>query len=276
VVKDLKKEYMQKNNGPKIESEALNFKSDFFKTLKQKEWFWVMNALQSRDDRPKNQLKQFDKIAYDIETSSCHKKRCLSVKLKKIIDHMVTSRVEHKIQSESRAKSPNESEKIDPKTLERCYAEDTNYRAIFSEMKVFDELSKLGLQQIQFLEEASESMPDLKAMDNEQSIFVEVKVINPPKEEEQRMMAPLNNPELLPTYHNWWDLVKGKLDEDLNNAKTKFESVNAYTENHRRWVYVYFVKGVDARLHPKNLFNNDLIRELEEKFKIEIKFFETF
>ncbi|MBU2103116.1 MAG: hypothetical protein ABH865_09615 [Candidatus Omnitrophota bacterium] len=261
----------------------MNFQSDFFKTLAVKRWWWVIEPFEKNNSDAIKQKYEFDNIAYAIEISSDNNKRILHAKLQKIIDHINPLRTSSTLSSGLQPMSLGEFCKSNPKekqNLEDYYAEDTNSVAIFSEIKVFDELTKLGLHEIQFIEEDPQrKTPDLKAIDNNQSIFVEVKFISPPKEEEQGMIARCD--EHVEMYQDWYSRVQKKLLFDLKDAKEKFEAVGAYKANCQRWVYVYIVWGSDAKLSKKNVVEPsemDLFDKatLENKFGIELRFLKTF
>ena len=256
----------------------MNFQSGFFKTLKEENWWWITQALQSSDPRLREQKEQFDSIAHAIEISSCHNKRILHTKLQKIISHIVPSRTGPLLSCGLQQMSLDEfcnNNSNAKNNLEHYYAEETNYISILSEMKVFSELSRMGLREIQFLEETPKrKTPDFKALENSQNIFVEVKFISPPKKEEQGMMARVV--DFVEENQNCWDNVRNKLLCHLEDAKAKFEAVGAYAQDCKRWVYVYIIWGSDAKYKNHENWINSLICELEKKFGIELKFFKTF
>ncbi len=259
----------------------MNFQSEFFKTLRDKNWWWVVDPFKKNNCKAIKQKYEFDNIAHAIETSSCCNKIILHKKLQKIIDHIDPSREGRVISSKLQEMSLDEFCEQHPdaeNNLEHSYAEWTNYVSIFSEMKVFDELRAMGLREIQFLEEVSgRKTPDLKAIEHGEDIFVEVKFISPPKNEEQGMIARVV--DFVEVNENFWESVKKKLFDGLEDAKDKFEAMGAYADNCKRWVYIYIFWGTDANVQysdPESLINDSLISEIENKFGIEPKFFKTF
>ena len=260
----------------------VNLQSDFFRVLEEKKCWWVIKTLESQNPDVNRQLEKFDNIAYSIETSSCHNKRLLHTKCEHIINQITPGRTDFVISRKLQPISLPELYEHQPgvrNILESAYAENVFRASVLSEIRVFDELTKLNIKEIKFLEEESKrKTPDFKVVYNGQNIFVEVKCINPEKEEEQKMMFGLV--EFVELNSDWWEKVKKKLSDALKDAKAKFEAVNAYAENCKRWVYVSIIWwSADASSQheaPEKLITATLIHEFEMEFGVELKFFKTF
>ncbi len=251
----------------------MNFQFDFFRVLAERNCWWVNRALEN--PKAKNQLDQFDGIVYMIESSSCHNKEILSKKCQQIISHIISGRtgwvVSHLLLDDF-CYCSSELKQI----LEFAFAEETCRASLLSEIKVFSELVKLGVQEIQFLEEESQrKTPDFKGVVDDRDVFIEVKYINPSKEEEQRMMV--SDQEFVEQKPGWRDKVRKKIFDHLTKAQTQFESVDAYKAVCKRWVYVSIVLSSDSYPDQSSefLIPNELIHEWEKEFNFEVKLFNT-
>ena len=260
----------------------MNLRSNFFNALEEKKCWWVIKSLESQNSDVKNQLEGFDNIAHAIEMSSPDNKKILGIKRQQVMNYITPGRSNFIFPRSPQALSLSELIQIQPEAkviLEKAYAENVFRASVLYEIRAFDELIKAGLQEIQFLEEVTgRKMPDFKAKHNGQNVYVEVKTINPEKAEEQRMMFGLA--EFVELDSNWWEKVRKKIMDALGDAKAKFEAINAYTQECKRYVYVSIIwwssNATWQHQAPEKLITEQFIHGLETDFDIELKFFKTF
>lgn len=210
-------------NETKKRKSNVNLKSGIFKELANTNW-WVQSEVISKKLLEKaSLLAELDKTAYKIENSDKENKKILEEKIKAFCN----------TQKSYKSKSWGE---LSDKEREQ----NNQLFEFFAELKSYQELGTLGFKGLKLGEGQT---PDIHGHFKDRPVFVEVKNIRPPKEEENSFAKkgyhenPKSNiPEIIEETKK--GLIK-KIEDDIKNAVSKFKKVDASLREQRVLIINY-------------------------------------
>lgn len=241
-------EEMIKYNGPIINSHK--FLSETFKIL-DCTW-WVQNAYQGYSS-VKKVMKKLDFIAKDIEKSCTENKKELISKAKKICGGK---------------NGKNWKAVSQTKMSKKEHEKERQLFSLFAELSAYDEFNKNDYENTILLPEQKYKQPDMIAENKDKKVYIEIKQIRAPFEEDDNLRSYSNYSGFVNT--NFRQSVQNKILDFVCDARKKFECVKAHNKD-SKFLILDYQEGIDvvAQLedNQRNLdgiFSKEFFENLEK------------
>lgn len=203
------------------------FKSEVFKELSRNSW-WVQCSCQDYSSMDEL-VKKLDEISFQAELTTEN-----SILLLKKVKGIYPSECACDFRNKT-TRELNDNQRINNNKL----------FSFFAELKVFDELFNKNFTNIKFVEESDGKTPDLSAVLDKETFYIEVKRFFRPLDEDKKLWS--NGSYSSFANSGYKDGLMKKVEYSVEEAKKKFNYVNIADKN-KRILVIDYESGIDTLL----------------------------